>query len=245
LTDRYARHIALAGFGEAGQRRVREASVLVVGAGGLGSPVALYLGAAGIGELHVSDFDRVDVTNLQRQILFSEQDVGRDKTDAAARRLAALNPEVRLRVTAGRLSGEALLEAVEAATVVADCCDNFATRFAVNQACVATGTPLVSGAVIRYEGQLAVFRADRAPGPCYQCLYQEGDEDLEDCRGNGVLGPAVGVIGAAMAVEALKLVSGCGPVADGRLMLYDALAQEWRSVRLPRDPACPVCSPPR
>ncbi len=245
MTDRYARHIALAGFGEAGQDRVRASTVLVVGAGGLGSPVCLYLAAAGIGELHVTDFDRVDVTNLQRQILFSQADVGRDKTDAAIRRLRGLNPEVRLRATAGRLSGAELLEAVGAATVVADCCDNFATRFAVNQACVATGTPLVSGAVIRYEGQLAVFRADLAPGPCYQCLYQEGDEDLEDCRGNGVLGPAVGVIGSAMAVETLKLVSGCGPVADGRLMLFDALAQEWRSVRLPRDPDCPVCSAPR
>jgi adenylyltransferase/sulfurtransferase len=242
LTDRYARHLALAGFGDSGQNRVRESSVLVVGAGGLGSPVCLYLAAAGIGEIHLSDFDRVDVTNLQRQILFSEQDVGRDKTEAAVDRLGRLNPEVRIRATAGRLSGEALVDAVRSASVVADCCDNFATRFAVNQACVSTATPLVSGAVIRYEGQLAVFRADLAPGPCYQCLYQEGDEDLEDCRGNGVLGPAVGVIGSAMAVEVLKLVSGCGPVADGRLMLFDALEQEWRSVRLPRDPDCPVCS---
>ncbi len=242
MHERYARHIALEGFGEAGQQRVGDATVLVVGAGGLGSPVCLYLAGAGIGGLHLTDFDRVDVTNLQRQILFAMADVGQDKTEAARNRLAGLNPDVAVRLTTGRLSGDDLLRAVSAATVVADCSDNFATRFAVNAACVRTGTPLVSGAVIRYEGQLAVFRADLSPAPCYRCLYEDGDDELEDCRGNGVLGPAVGVIGAAMAVEILKLISGCGPALDGRLMLYDALNAQWRGLKLPRDPDCPVCS---
>jgi adenylyltransferase/sulfurtransferase len=242
MTGRYARHEALADFGPAGQERVRQGSVLVVGAGGLGSPVCLYLAGAGIGRLHLTDFDRVDETNLQRQILFTMEDIGTDKTTAAAARLGRLNPDVDVSLSTGRLMGAELEGAVAGVSVVADCSDNFATRFAVNAACVATGTPLVSGAVIRYEGQLAVFRADRSPAPCYRCLYADTEEDVEDCRGNGVLGPAVGVIGAAMAVEVLKLVSGCGPVLDGRLLLYDALSAEWRSVGLPRDPSCPVCA---
>jgi molybdopterin-synthase adenylyltransferase len=241
--DRYARHLALAGFGAVEQARMRAASALVIGAGGLGSPALLYLAAAGIGRLTVSDFDSVDVTNLQRQVLFATADIGRPKAEAAADRLAALNPDTEVVAVSARLSGDALAAAVADADVVLDCCDNFGTRFAVNAACVAARRPLVSGAAIRYEGQLAVFRADRDDAPCYRCLWEEEAEGLENCRGNGILGPVTGVIGSMMAVEALKIASGCAPSADGRLMLYDAREGSWRSLRLERDPACPVCSP--
>lgn len=240
--DRYARHLALTGFGPAEQARLRDATALVIGAGGLGSPALLYLAAAGIGRLVVSDFDAVDVTNLQRQVLFTTDDLGRSKAEAAAARLTALNPDTEVVPVIARLSDEALADAVSAADVVLDCCDNFATRFAVNAACVAAGKPLVSGAAIRYEGQLAVFRADRPGTPCYRCLWEEEAEGLENCRGNGILGPVTGVIGSMMAVEALKIASHCAPSADGRLMLYDAREGTWRSLRLERDPACPVCA---
>jgi molybdopterin-synthase adenylyltransferase len=240
-TDRYARHLALAGFGAAEQARLRDATALVIGAGGLGSPALLYLAAAGIGRLVVSDFDTVDVTNLQRQVLFTTEDLGRPKAEAAAARLAALNPDTCTVPVNARLAEDALALAVARADVVLDCCDNFATRFAVNAACVAARRPLVSGAAIRLEGQLAVFRADRPGAPCYRCLWEEDDEGLENCRGNGILGPVTGVIGSMMAVEALKITSGCAPSADGRLLLYDAREGTWRSLRLERDPACPVC----
>lgn len=240
--DRYARHLALAGFGNAEQARVRHATALVIGAGGLGSPALLYLAAAGIGRIAVSDFDTVDVTNLQRQVLFTTEDIGRLKAEAAAARLAALNPDSAIEALPARLTGDELAMAVGRADVVLDCCDNFGTRFAVNAACVAAGKPLVSGAAIRFEGQLAVFRADRGGGPCYRCLWEEDAEGLEDCRGNGIFGPVTGVIGSMMAVEALKIASDCAPSADGKLMLYDAREGSWRSMRLERDPACPVCS---
>lgn len=239
--DRYARHLALAGFSDEAQGRLSAASALVVGAGGLGSPALLYLAAAGIGRLVVSDFDTVDVTNLQRQILFTEADIGRGKSEAAAGRLNALNPDTRVTPVQQRLIGDELSTAVAAATLVLDCSDNFGTRFAVNAACVAARVPLVSGAAIRYEGQLAVFRSDIDGAPCYRCLWEEEAEGLENCRGNGILGPVTGVIGSAMAVEALKLVTGCAPVADSRLMLYDAQEASWRTLTIERDPACPVC----
>ena len=239
--SRYARHLALAGFGEPEQARLRSASALVIGAGGLGCPALLYLAAAGIGRIAVSDFDTVDETNLQRQVLFIGEDLGRPKAAAAAARLAALNPDTEVEPIDARLIGNALADAVAAADVVLDCCDNFGTRFAVNAACVAAGKPLVSGAAIRYEGQLAVFRADRPGSPCYRCLWEEEAEGLENCRGNGIFGPVTGVIGSMMAVEALKIASGCAPSADGRLMLYEAREATWRSLRLERDPACPVC----
>jgi molybdopterin-synthase adenylyltransferase len=229
-------------FGAAEQARLRDAAALVIGAGGLGSPALLYLAAAGIGRIAVSDFDTVDITNLQRQVLFTTEDLGRSKSEAAAMRLAALNPDTEVEPITARLIGDALAMAVARADVVLDCCDNFGTRFALNAACVAAGKPLVSGAAIRFEGQLAVFRADRDGGPCYRCLWEEDAEGLEDCRGNGVLGPVTGVIGSMMAVEALKIASGCAPSADGKLMLYDAREGSWRSLRIERDPACPVCA---
>lgn len=239
--DRYARHLALAGFGAAEQARLRAATALVIGAGGLGSPALLYLAAAGIGQLVVSDFDTVDVTNLQRQVLFTTGDLGRSKAAAAAAHLRELNPETTVTPVDGRLLGEELLAAVRQADVVLDCTDNFGTRFALNLACVQARKPLVSGAAIRYEGQLAVFRLDRPGGPCYRCLWQEEAEELESCRGNGVLGPVPGVIGSLMAVEALKIASGCAPSADGKLVLYDAIENDWRQLKLERDPACPAC----
>jgi molybdopterin-synthase adenylyltransferase len=240
-TDRYARHLALAGFGPAEQARLRDATALVIGAGGLGSPALLYLAAAGIGRITVSDFDTVDETNLQRQVLFTTEDIGRLKAEAAAARLNALNPDTGVEAVAERLVGDALAMAVARADVVLDCCDNFGTRFALNAACVAAGKPLVSGAAIRFEGQLAVFRSDLHGGPCYRCLWEEDAEGLEDCRGNGIFGPVTGVVGSMMAVEALKIASDCAPSADGRLMLYDAREGSWRSLRLERDPECPVC----
>ena len=240
--SRYARHIALAGFGEEGQARLREASALVIGAGGLGAPVLMYLAAAGIGRIIVSDFDRVDVTNLQRQVIFAGDDVGRNKAEAAAARLATLNPETRIESLPTRLSDDELLAAARSVDLVLDCCDNFGTRFAVNAACVAARRPLVSGAAIRLEGQLAVFRADRPGSPCYRCLWEEEAEGLENCRGNGILGPVAGTIGCMMATEALKILSGCAPDASGRLMLYDARDAAWRTLKLDRDPDCPVCA---
>jgi molybdopterin-synthase adenylyltransferase len=239
--DRYARHLALAGFGAAEQARLRASHALVIGAGGLGSPALLYLAAAGIGRITVSDFDTVDVTNLQRQVLFTTADLGRQKAAAAVTWLAALNPDTELIAVTSRLADEALATAVEAADVVLDCCDNFATRFALNAACVASRRPLVSGAAIRYEGQFAVFRNDVAGAPCYRCLWEEEAEGLENCRGNGILGPVTGVIGSMLAVEALKIASGCAPSEGGRLLLYDAREGDWRSLRIERDPACPVC----
>jgi adenylyltransferase/sulfurtransferase len=238
---RYARHLALAGFGPDEQARLRAATALVIGAGGLGSPALLYLAAAGIGRLVVSDFDTVDVTNLQRQVLFTSADLGRPKVEAAVARLRELNAETRVTALDGRLLGTELLAAVQEADVVLDCSDNFGTRFALNLACVQARKPLVSGAAIRYEGQLAVFRLDRPGGPCYRCLWQEEAEELESCRGNGVLGPVPGVIGSLMAVEALKIASGCAPSADGKLVLYDAVENDWRQLKLERDPACPAC----
>lgn len=240
--SRYARHIALAGFGEAGQARVSEASALVIGAGGLGSPVLQYLAAAGVGRIVVSDFDRVDVTNLQRQVVFTGADVGRNKAEAVVDRLAALNPDTRVEPLPVRLSDEELVAAAGSADIVLDCCDNFGTRFAVNAACAAARRPLVSGAAIRLEGQLAVFRHDRPGAPCYRCLWEEEAEGLENCRGNGVLGPVVGTIGCMMATEALKILSGCAPDASGKLMLYDARDASWRTLRIERDPRCPVCA---
>lgn len=239
--DRYARHLALAGFGPDEQARLRAATALVIGAGGLGSPVLLYLAAAGIGRLVVSDFDTVDLTNLQRQVLFTTADLGRPKAEAAAERLAALNPDSTVVPVNARLTDDTLLQAVAESDLVLDCCDNFGTRFALNRACVEARKPLVSGAAIRLEGQLAVFRLDRPGGPCYRCLWQEEAEGLENCRGNGVLGPVPGVIGSMMAVEALKIASGCAPAATGKLVLYDAVENDWKTLKLERDPACPAC----
>jgi molybdopterin-synthase adenylyltransferase len=239
---RYSRHILLDELGPDAQARYAQSHALVVGVGGLGAPVAQFLAAAGVGTLTLCDADRVDLTNLQRQILYATADVGQPKVDAAAARLAAINPDVELRRVASRVDGEALASLAASADVVVDCTDNFETRHAVNRACVAHRKPLVSGAALRFDGQIAVFDPRDAASPCYHCLFGEGDA-LEEtrCATMGVFAPLVGIVGATQAAEALKLLAGVGESLAGRLLLLDTLAMEWREVRVPRDPECPVC----
>lgn len=240
---RYSRHILLPEIGVEGQERLRAARALVIGAGGLGCPAALYLAASGIGRLTLADPDRVDLTNLQRQILFRTDSIGARKVDAAAAALGALNPEVELVTLAARLEGEALEHLVAGADVVLDCSDNFATRHAVNRACVRHARPLVSGAALRFDGQIAVFDLRRPDAPCYACLFPEGGETEElRCAVMGVFAPLTGTIGALQALEAVKIVSGAGQPASGRLLMLDARNAEWRSVRVSKDPDCPVCA---
>jgi adenylyltransferase/sulfurtransferase len=240
MSKRYARQIALADVGAEGQAKLGRARMLIVGLGGLGCPAALYLATSGVGRLVLNDFDRVDETNLPRQILYGPEDVGALKVEAAKRRLIALNPGVEVVTLAERLDGAALDAAVGGVDVVLDGTDNFAARFAVNRACVARGVPLVSGAAVRVEGQIAVF-PNRGDGSCYACLYNDEDEWLGDCQGNGVLAPVPGVIGTLMAEEALKLVLGWVSSLHNRLLLWDAKGGEWQSVSLKRDPECVVC----
>jgi adenylyltransferase/sulfurtransferase len=240
---RYSRHLLLDELGPEAQQRFARSRALIVGVGGLGNPAAQFLASAGIGTLTLCDADAVDLTNLQRQILFAMPEVGMPKVDAAARRLAAINPEVVLRPLRERVDAPALHALVADADVVLDCTDNFATRHAINRACVAARVPLVSGAAIRFDGQLAVFDVRRPDAPCYHCLFGEGAE-LEEtrCATMGVFAPLVGIVGATQAAEALKLLAGAGTSLAGRLLLVDALAMQWREVRVPRDPACPVCA---
>jgi adenylyltransferase/sulfurtransferase len=240
---RYSRHLLLDQIGIEGQERILGAHALVLGAGGLGSPAALYLASAGIGRLTLADGDTVDLTNLQRQILHTEARVGQPKAASGQIALGEINPGVRVEAITTRLSGAALEEAVVAADVVLDCCDNFTTRHAVNRACVRHRRPLVSGAAVRFDGQLSVFDPRRADSPCYHCLFPEG-EDVEEvrCAVMGVFAPLTGIIGAMQAAEALKLIAGCGTPPVGRLLLLDGLSMEWRSVKFGRDPGCPVCA---
>jgi len=240
VSKRYARQIALADVGAEGQAKLGRARMLVVGLGGLGCPAALYLATSGVGKLVLNDFDRVDETNLPRQILYSPDDVGALKVEAAKKRLTALNPGVEVVALAERLDGAALDAAVGGVDIVLDGTDNFAARFAVNRACVARRVPLVSGAAVRVEGQIAVFPND-GEGPCYSCLYNDEDEWLGDCQGNGVLAPVPGVIGTLMAEEALKLALGWSSSLRNRLLLWDAKRGDWQSVALKRDPDCVVC----
>lgn len=238
---RYSRQILLRQIDIEGQLRLKQGRVLIVGLGGLGSPVALYLAAAGVGELHLADFDQVDLTNLQRQIIHDSHSLGVAKVDSAIARLTALSPEVRLVAHRAALDADSLAAAVAAVDVVVDCCDNFATREAVNAACVSAGTPLVSGAAIRLEGQLAVFDPRRADSPCYHCLYGHGSEAELTCSEAGVIGPLVGLVGSLQALEALKLLAGFGEPLIGRLLLIDALGSRFRELKVRRDPACAVC----
>jgi molybdopterin-synthase adenylyltransferase len=239
---RYSRHILLSELGVDAQQRFGESHALIVGVGGLGNPVAQFLAAAGVGTLTLIDADRVDLTNLQRQILFDTAAVGRPKVEAAAARIAAVNPEVRVVQLAERVGLDALAPLASAADVVVDCTDNFVTRHAVNRACVAAKKPLVSGAAIRFDGQIAVFDARDTANPCYHCLFGEGDEFEETrCATMGVFAPLVGIVGATQAAEALKLLAPAGRSLAGRLLLIDALTMEWRELTVVKDPACPVC----
>jgi adenylyltransferase/sulfurtransferase len=241
---RYSRHIGLPAIGAQGQQKLEAAIVLVVGLGGLGSAASLYLANSGIGRLLINDFDRVDATNLPRQILFDPEDLGRHKAEAAAAQLKRWNPDIQIIPLPEHLERRALKKTVADCTVVLDCTDNFASRWLINEVCAATHKPLVSGAAIRFEGQLAVFRHEPGKGPCYRCLYAEADENLEDCAGQGILAPVAGTVGCMMATEAIKVVVGLTSEFDGRLWVYDAMAGTSRSVKIPRREDCPVCGPP-
>jgi adenylyltransferase/sulfurtransferase len=238
---RYARHIALPEIGFEGQRRLKEARVLCVGAGGLGSPLALYLAAAGVGTIGIVDFDRVDVSNLQRQLLHGTKDVGRSKLDSAEERLRDVNPHVRVEKIETRLSSADALDVVAAWDVVVDGTDNFPTRYLVNDACVLAGKPNVYGSVFRWEGQVSVFATKG--GPCYRCLFREPPPPglVPNCAEGGVVGVLPGIIGSIQALETIKLILGTGTSLAGRLLIFDALALEWREVTLRRNPACPIC----
>ena len=239
---RYSRHILLDELGPAAQETFATSHALVIGVGGLGAPVAQFLAAAGVGTMTLCDADRVDLTNLQRQILYATADVGHPKVEAAASRLSAVNPDVTLHLVNERVGARELARLAATADIVVDCCDNFETRHAVNRACVDARRPLVSGAAIRFDGQLAVFDTRDAASPCYHCLFGEGDA-LEEtrCATMGVFAPLVGIVGATQAAEALKILAGVGESLAGRLLLLDALTMQWRELRVPRDPDCPVC----
>lgn len=240
---RYSRHILLEELGPDAQQKFAAAHVVLVGMGGLGTPAAQFLAAAGVGKLTLCDADHVDLTNLQRQVLYGTADVGRAKVDAAAGRIAAMNPDVRVERVPARVGAIELAPLAGAADVMLDCSDNFATRHEVNRACVAAGTPLVSGAAIRFDGQIAVFDVRDPAAPCYHCLFGEGDAIEETrCATMGVFAPLVGIVGATQAAEALKLIAGVGTSLAGRLLLLDALTMQWREMSVPRDPACPICA---
>ena len=240
---RYSRHILLDEIGVEGQQRLLESTALVVGAGGLGSPAALYLASAGIGRIVLADGDTVDLTNLQRQILHRDDRVGQPKAMSGRRTLLEMNPTIEVLALDTRLQGQALQDAVAQATVVLDCCDNFATRHAVNRACVQAGVPLVSGAAIRFDGQLAVFDTRSAVSPCYHCLFAEdGETEAVQCATMGVFAPLTGIIGTMQAAEALKVAGGFGTPMTGKLLLLDARTLDMHTVRVPRDPACAVCA---
>ena len=238
---RYARHLSLPEVGLEGQRRLKEARVLVVGAGGLGSPLALYLAAAGVGRLGLVDFDQVDPTNLQRQILYGTKDVGRDKLESATHRLVDVNPHVEVIAHPVRLSSDNALQILEPYDVVVDGTDNFPTRYLVNDACVLLGKPNVYGSIFRWEGQVSVFGFDG--GPCYRCLFREPPPPglVPNCAEAGVLGVLPGVIGSLQALEVIKLVLRTGTTLSGRLLIFDAMDLTWREVELRRNPDCPVC----
>lgn len=240
---RYARHILLDELGIEGQEKFLAAHVLVVGAGGLGSPAALYMATAGVGALTLVDHDTVELSNLQRQILHTTASVGRPKVESGRDMLAAFNPEIHVNAKVERLNGAALSQAVAQADVVLDCTDNFATRHAINRACVQHRKPLVSGAAIRFDGQISVYDLRDAHAPCYHCLFPEADDvEAANCATMGVFAPLVGIIGSMQAAEALKLLSGVGDSLSGRLLWLDARSMEWRSVKVQRDLECPVCA---
>jgi molybdopterin/thiamine biosynthesis adenylyltransferase len=243
---RYSRHLLLDDIGVEGQERIGAAHALVVGAGGLGSPALLYLGTAGVGTITVVDHDRVDLTNLQRQIAHDLARIGTPKAESAAARIASINPDVRLRPLVQRADAMALDTLVAAASVVVDCSDNFPTRHAVNAACVKHHRPLVSGAAIGFDGQISVYDTRRPEAPCYACLFPpEATFEETRCATMGVFAPLVGIIGAMQAAEALKLVAGVGTSLAGRLLMLDARSMSWSEIAVERQPHCPVCGTPQ
>ncbi|MFA5017550.1 MAG: molybdopterin-synthase adenylyltransferase MoeB [Methylobacter sp.] len=238
---RYSRQIMLPQVDIEGQQKLLAASVLIVGAGGLGSPAAIYLAAAGVGNIAIYDNDVVDLSNLQRQIAHHTPDIGTDKVISTRQTLNRLNPEVKIRAVKQRLEGEQLDYEVRLADVVLDCSDNFSTRFAINSACVKQQTPLVSGAAIRFEGQVTVFTPGINNSPCYNCLYNSDGEELQNCATNGVIAPITGIVGSIQALEAMKLIMNIGEALTGRLLLLDGLTMEWNTMKLRKNANCPTC----
>lgn len=242
LLLRYSRHIMLPQIEYAGQEKLTQSHALIIGAGGLGAPVALYLAAAGVGTLTICDFDHVELTNLQRQIIHTTAAIGQNKALSAQATIAQLNPDIAVNTVLTRMTAEEASQRIAAADVVIDCSDNFATRYQLNQLCFIAKTPLVSGAAIGFEGQLSVFDFRHAESPCYHCLYPDvGDDQELRCADNGVFAPLVGMIGSAQAAEAIKVLLNIGQTMQGRLLLLDALTAEWRTIKLSKDPACQVC----
>jgi molybdopterin-synthase adenylyltransferase len=238
---RYSRQILLPQIDFDGQQKLLDSHVLIIGMGGLGSPVAMYLAAAGIGKLTLVDDDVVEISNLQRQIVHTEQDLSRLKVESAAESLRALNSELQIETKASRLSKHELAIAVEAADVVVDCSDNFATRFLLNEVTQELDTPLVSGAAIRMEGQVTVYDPRQSSSACYRCLYQDNGELQQTCSEIGVLSPLLGIIGSVQAVETVKLIAEIGETLAGRLLILDALSMTWQEIKLRQDPNCPIC----
>ena len=240
---RYARHILLDELGIEGQEKLLAATVLIVGAGGLGSPAAMYLASAGVGHIILADHDTVEISNLQRQILHSHDRLGHLKAESGRQTLLALNPDIDVQIRTTRMDAESLTAQIAQVDLVLDCTDNFATRHAVNRACVVHQKPLVSGAAIRFEGQVGVFDTRDLSAPCYHCLFPEA-EDVEalSCATTGVFAPLVGIIGSMQAAEAIKVIAGIGTTLKGRLQILDAMDMQWHSVRVTRDPGCLVCS---
>ncbi len=238
---RYSRQIMLPQVDIVGQQAFLDSHVVIVGVGGLGSPAAMYLAAAGVGSLTLVDDDVVELSNLQRQLAHAEADIGKNKAESAAVTLKEINSEVKVHVVNRRVGAAELIQLISCASVVLDATDNFDTRFAINRACLSAGIPLVSGAAIRLEGQVAVFDSRVGTSPCYECLYKAGEGGDLTCADNGVLAPVVGIVGSMQALEALKLIGGFGEPLVGRLLLLDASNMQWREMKLPRDPDCAAC----
>ncbi|MYA36945.1 MAG: molybdopterin-synthase adenylyltransferase MoeB [Gammaproteobacteria bacterium] len=239
---RFSRQIMLPEMDIGGQRKLMDASVLIIGMGGLGCPAAMYLAAAGVGRLAIADDDVVELTNLQRQIAHAEQSLGQAKVESARERLLSLNPDAEVTAINERLQGARLDEAVAGVDLVLDACDNFESRFAINKSCITNRKPLISAAAIRMQGQIAAFDPNDPASPCYQCLYPQIGELDTSCARNGVMAPLVGIIGSVQAMEAIKMITGIGRFLVGRLLLLDATAMQWRNLKLPRDAKCPACS---
>ena len=239
---RYSRQMMLPEIDAEGQQRLADARVLIIGLGGLGSSSSVYLAAAGVGHLVLVDFDEVDISNLQRQIVHATKDIGRLKVDSAAEHLLELNPEIKVTKIDHKIENEELEEQIKSSTVVLDCSDNFQTRFAINDACVKHKIPLVSGAAIRFEAQVSVFDSRHENSPCYRCLYGSEAEVEQSCTANGVISPLLGIVGSIQACEAMKIIMQIGETLEGRLLLLDVMHMEWHTAKLNKDPKCPVCS---
>ncbi len=239
---RYSRQMMLPEIDAEGQQRLEDARVLIIGLGGLGSSSSVYLAAAGVGHLVLVDFDEVDISNLQRQIVHATKDIGRLKVDSAKEHLLELNPEIQVTKIDHKIENEELEEQVKLATVVVDCSDNFQTRFAINDACVKYKIPLVSGAAIRFEAQVSVFDSRHEDSPCYRCLYGSEAEVEQSCTANGVISPLLGIVGSIQACEAMKIIMNLGETLEGRLLLLDVMHMEWHTAKLNKDPSCPVCN---